>query len=183
MSFQESSSRIRAIGRVAEGPASRAGAPVGSPRLERAGPRPQPFESAVLFIFGALAVILGLLMVVPAVIEIAANGKDLHAFLWSAALSIFVGMALVLTNRQESIVLNIRQTFLLTTLAWFGLSFLAAIPFMFGHLELSLADAYFETVSGLTTTGSTVLSGLDSMPPAFCCGGVCCNGSAASASS
>ncbi|WP_316976593.1 TrkH family potassium uptake protein [Shumkonia mesophila] len=165
MSLQDSSFRIRSVNRLVDGPASTAGAPAVRQRPELAAPCPQPFECAVLFIFGALAVILGLLMVVPAVVEIAADGKDLHAFLWSAALCIFVGMALVLTNRQESIVLNIRQTFLLTALAWFGLSFLAAIPFMFGHLELSLADAYFETVSGLTTTGSTVLAGLDTMPP------------------
>jgi len=165
MSFQDSYSRARAVGRAANGPASTASVRVSSLRPEEARSRDEPFECAVLFIFGALAVILGVLMVVPAVVEIAADGEDYFAFLWSAALSIFFGMALVLTNRQESIVLNIRQTFLLTTLTWFGLSFLAGIPFMFGHLKLSLADAWFETVSGLTTTGSTVLTGLDSMSP------------------
>lgn len=164
MSFQESYSRVRAVGTAADGPASTANGRAGGPRPV-AGLRHAPFECAVLFVFGALAVILGALMTIPAIVEFAADGKDRDAFLWAAALSIFAGMALVLTNRQESIVLNIRQTFLLTTLAWFGLSFLAAIPFMFGHLELSLADAWFETVSGLTTTGSTVLTGLDSMPP------------------
>lgn len=165
MSFQESYSRVRAIGKAVDGPASTANVWVGTPRPVGAGLRHAPFECAVLFVFGVLAVILGTLMTIPAIVEIAADGKDRDAFLWAAALSIFAGMALVLTNRQENIVLNIRQTFLLTTLAWFGLSFLAAIPFMFGHLELSLADAWFETVSGLTTTGSTVLTGLDSMAP------------------
>lgn len=133
--------------------------------MEGAVSRTGAFESPVLFILGVLAVAIGVLMAVPAAADFAAGGSDTDTFLWSGALSTVLGMALALTNRQDTIILNVRQTFLLTTLAWLGLSLLAAVPFMLSDLDLSLADAWFESVSGLTTTGSTVLAGLDTMSP------------------
>lgn len=60
-----------------------------------------------------------------------------------------------------------RQAVIVIVLAWFGLPVLAALPFAFGSWELSWVDAYFEAISGLTTTGSTVVAGLDTAPPSL----------------
>jgi len=132
---------------------------------ERPLSKSEPFEAAVLFIFGLLAVVIGILMAVPVAVEIAVGKGNVDAFLWAASISIALGTALALTNRREAVVLTVRQTFLLTTLSWLGLSLLAAVPFVLSDLRLSLTDAWFESVSGLTTTGSTVLTGLDAMSP------------------
>ena len=122
------------------------------------------FEQSVLFIFGILSIVLGVLMIIPFVVQAVDGGDDVEAFFLSAGISVFFGTALALANRQDTIALSVRETFLLTAVSWLGLSFLAAIPFMLSSVELSLADAWFESVSGLTTTGSTVLAGLDSLP-------------------
>src|SRR3546814_15414700 len=63
------------------------------------------------------------------------------------------------------ITLTLRQCFALTTLSWIVFSAVGALPLAFSGLGLSYADAFFEAVSGLTTTGSTVLVGLDTLPP------------------
>lgn len=163
MTFQAPYSRIDGIG-TSEGDAFGGG--VVSGRADRRGgaeARSAPFERSVLFVFGVLAVTLGVLMAVPIAVEAAAGGGDLDAFLWSAGLSVLLGTGLALANRQDVVGLNVRQTFLLTTIAWLGLSLLAAAPFMMADIELSLTDAWFESVSGLTTTGSTVLVGLDTL--------------------
>jgi trk system potassium uptake protein len=79
--------------------------------------------------------------------------------------------------------ISTREGFVLTLASWVCLSVVAAIPFVLleDEINLSLVDAWFESVSGLTTTGSTVMVGLDTLPPASCCGARSSSGSAASA--
>ncbi|MBT4463402.1 MAG: TrkH family potassium uptake protein, partial [Rhodospirillaceae bacterium] len=70
-----------------------------------------------------------------------------------------------LTCRAGGLRLNVRQAFVMTTFSWMLLTVFAALPFMFSELNLSFTDAYFEAMSGITTTGSTVITGLDTAPP------------------
>src|SRR3546814_7306882 len=71
----------------------------------------------------------------------------------------------MLITRSPMTRLSLRQAFLLVAISWIVLPLLAGLPFAFSDLNLTFADAYFETVSGLTTTGSTVIVGLDNAPP------------------
>ena len=80
--------------------------------------------------------------------------------------SLFAG-ACVLTTKGRPFELRFRDAALLTVVSWFVVPLFGALPLMAAPTSLSLLDAYFESVSGLTTTGSTVLTGLDAMPPSI----------------
>ncbi|MBO6759028.1 MAG: TrkH family potassium uptake protein [Roseibium sp.] len=103
-------------------------------------------------------------MLIPAIVDVAQKNPDWQAFVFSALLTGMVGMLLSIAvggSLEEG--LDTRQTFVLTTLAWATLPAFGALPFLW--LGIGYADAVFEAVSGFTTTGSTVLSGLDDLPP------------------
>jgi trk system potassium uptake protein len=119
----------------------------------------------VLYVSGWILVVLAVAMLAPMVVDIAAGHGDWVVFGTSSMLTLFFGVVLVLTNWTPRQNFNARQLFLLTSLAWVLVSAFAALPFAFGVTNLSPADAFFESVSGLTTTGSTVIAGLDSLPP------------------
>ncbi|MEK9798245.1 MAG: TrkH family potassium uptake protein, partial [Alphaproteobacteria bacterium] len=69
------------------------------------------------------------------------------------------------TNRREALDLGLRQAFLLTNGAWFLIGIFGALPFLFSELNLSLTDSVFESVSGITTTGSTILPFIEIASP------------------
>jgi trk system potassium uptake protein TrkH len=118
----------------------------------------------ILLVNGILLMILSLAMLIPAAIDAATGHNDWQAFLIAAFFSAFMGGSLYFSNRGFSGHLTIRQTFLFTTSSWFILPIFAALPFLFASTNLSFTDAYFESVSGLTTTGATILIGLDTIP-------------------
>ncbi|WP_424979692.1 TrkH family potassium uptake protein [Leisingera sp. S232] len=117
------------------------------------------------YVIGLLVVILGAMMVFPLLVDLYDGRGEWHVFLESAVFTILVGGLLALScanGVKEG--LSIRQTFLLTTTVWLALPLFGAIPLMLGATELRFVDAFFEAMSGLTTTGSTVISGLDDLP-------------------
>jgi len=117
------------------------------------------------YVIGLLVMALGLTMVLPLLVDIAEARGQWPVFAQSAIITMLMGglVALACRNGVEG-GLTIQQTFLLTTGVWVVLPIFGALPFVFGVTELSLVDAVFEAMSGLTTTGSTVLSGLDNLP-------------------
>lgn len=119
----------------------------------------------VLFVVGILLVTLSLAMALPAIADAVAGDGHWQVFLVASVFTLFIGTCLVLGNRGRDMQLTVRQAFVLTTMSWVVVAAFAALPFAFSDLELSYADAYFEAMSGLTTTGSTVIVGLDSAPP------------------
>ena len=119
----------------------------------------------ILFVIGILLTTLAVFMFLPALVDAAQGNPDWRVFLSAAFFTLFIGVSLGLMNRTGPVRLNIRQTFLLTTLAWVVMAAFAALPFVFADIELDYADAFFEAMSGLTTTGSTVIVGLDNAPP------------------
>lgn len=119
----------------------------------------------VLFVVGILLGILGAVMLIPAVVDLASSNTDWHVFAMSSGATTFVGCTLALSNRVRIERLDVRAGYLLTTVSWVLISAFAALPLTFSSLNISFTNALFETVSGLTTTGSTVLVGLDNMPP------------------
>jgi trk system potassium uptake protein len=121
--------------------------------------------ASVFFILGVLLLMLGGAMLVPAAVEWAHGHDDALDYGVCALLPAFLGGALALSTRGRPIGLGVREAYLLTTLAWIVLPLLGATPFLLIDIDLSVIDAYFETVSGFTTTGSTVLVGLDGLRP------------------
>ena len=117
------------------------------------------------YVIGLLVACLGAAMLVPMAIDLRYGNGHWPVFLNSAAISLLTGgfLALATVNATTSR-LTLQQTFLLTTLVWVMLPIFGAIPFLFSPVEADLTDALFEAMSGLTTTGSTVFTGLDDFP-------------------
>lgn len=118
----------------------------------------------ILQIVGILLATLAVAMFLPMIADLVEGNDDWQVFLGSGFLTLFVGMALFLTNRSGATGLSVRQAFLLTTLAWAMLCAFAALPFAFADVGLNYLEALFEATSGLTTTGATVMVGLEFMP-------------------
>ncbi len=119
----------------------------------------------VLFVIGILLLPLSLGMLLPAIADGVVQNPGWRHFVASSGLTLFIAGALILTNRSDYFSLTLRQGFLLTTCAWIAVSAFAALPFVLGPFNLTYTDGFFEAISGLTTTGSTVLSHLDTLPP------------------
>ena len=108
---------------------------------------------------------LAVAMCLPAIFDLIVGNPNWQVFLLAAALTLFIGIMLVLMTRDNVRKISIRQAFVLTTVVWVVIPSFAALPLAFADLQLSYTDAFFEAMSGLTTTGSTVMLGLDSTPP------------------
>ena len=119
----------------------------------------------VLLIVGSLLATLAIAMCIPAIVDAVAGNPDWQVFAVSSGLTLFVGVSLTLTSSSGKVSMNVRQAFAMTTIAWVLLTIFASLPFMFSELQLSFTDAFFESMSGITTTGSTVIIGLDNAPP------------------
>ena len=117
-----------------------------------------------LFVIGILLTTLSVAMLAPFAIDIMDGHPDWQVFAGAGLLTLFVGGVLVLTNRSPIRRLSIRQAFILTAASWLALTTFAALPFVFSDLKLTYADAFFEAMSGITTTGSSVITGLDQAP-------------------
>ena len=120
-------------------------------------------NKTVFFAIGVLLVILGTFMLIPLFVQFLYDEKS-STFLSSATVTAFIGILLVLTNLEENRKLNLQQAFLLTTLAWLSIAIFGCIPFLLSNLNLSYVDAFFESMSGITTTGSTIITNLDGAP-------------------
>ena len=119
----------------------------------------------VLFVVGLLLIVLSIAEILPATADAVVKNRDWLVFAASSGLTLLAGGLLVLMSYKQRQTLDLYQGFLLTVVSWIVISLFAALPLRLSGLHLSLADSVFEAVSGLTTTGSTVLVGLDEMPP------------------
>jgi trk system potassium uptake protein TrkH len=119
----------------------------------------------ILYVLGVLLVVLACAETLPLLADVVAGNADWIVFAVSAMATLFLGVALILANRQRSDRMSIREAYLLTALVWVVLPVAGAAPFLFSVEGATFTDAFFESVSGLTTTGSTVLTELDVRPP------------------
>lgn len=119
----------------------------------------------ILMIVGSLLATLALVMCVPAVVDAVHGNPDWQVFAASAGVTLFLGVGMALTATTDVRNLSVRQAFVLTTATWVTLALFASLPFMFSERQLSFTDAFFESMSGLTTTGSTILINLETLPP------------------
>ena len=104
-------------------------------------------------------------MLVPALVDSAVGHSDWVVFVTSSAITIGAAGALYLGTSGPIERFGVKQTFLLTTMAWVVLALFGALPFMMSTTQLDFTDAFYEAMSGLSTTGGTVIVGLDQAPP------------------
>ena len=117
----------------------------------------------VFFTLGILQIILGISMIVPILTQIVYSEMD-SSFIASSIISIIFGFLFFLLNFNHDKKLNMQQAFLLTALSWLSIAVFGSLPFIFSTLELTITDAVFESMSGITTTGSTIITNLESAP-------------------
>lgn len=133
-------------------------------RTEHAFGRP-PMHQSVVHVIGLFVTILGALMLIPSAVDWQADNPDWQVFAFSAGLTVFTGLTLFFATRRRELIIGRRQGFLLTVGLWVAATVAGAIPLLLSQLQISFTDAIFEAMSGLTTTGSTVIVGLDAAPP------------------
>ena len=105
-------------------------------------------------------------MVIPIIIQVIYNQLD-SSFIGAGIITIIFGVLFFLSNLNHEKKLNLQQAFLLTSLSWISIAIFGSLPFIFSSLELSITDAIFESMSGITTTGSTIITNLNDSPKAI----------------
>ena len=118
--------------------------------------------SPIIYLIGMLLCILSLFMMIPAFVDWLYGNNDWPAFVGASLLTLFVGAILYLSNRDSTTEhLELRQAFLLTNSAWISIALFGSLPFLLSEINMSFTDAIFESTSGITTTGATVINNLE----------------------
>ncbi len=119
----------------------------------------------IIALIGQVTTILGISMLLPAIVDLVAGNEEWQTFIISSFITTFFGAGLWAATMGEKKALNLRQAFLLTFLVWAVLTIFGSLPFIWSKYELSVTDAIFESMSGITTTGATIMAGLDDAAP------------------
>ncbi len=120
----------------------------------------------VFYTLGTLQIILGVFMLIPVIIQLIYNELD-AGFVSASIITIIFGVLFYLSNLDHDKNIDLPQAFVLTALAWLSIALFGSLPFIFSELNLDFTDAFFESMSGITTTGSTILTDLDNTPKAI----------------
>ena len=120
----------------------------------------------VFFTLGILQIILGIFMLIPTIVQFFYQEID-SSFFGASIVTIIFGILFFLSNLDHDKKLNLQQAFLLTSLSWLSIAIFGSLPFIFSSVEFSFTNAFFESMSGITTTGSTIISNLEDMPKAI----------------
>jgi trk system potassium uptake protein TrkH len=117
----------------------------------------------VFFTLGILQIILGVSMFIPIIAQFVYSEVD-SSFFGASIITIVFGTLFFLSNLDHDKKLSLQQAFLLTALSWLNIAIFGSLPFIFSTIELTITDAFFESMSGITTTGSTIISNLENTP-------------------
>ena len=117
----------------------------------------------VFFTLGILQIILGVFMFIPIIFQFIYSEID-SSFFGASLVTIIFGTLFFLSNLDHDKRLTLQQAFLLTALSWLSIAIFGSLPFVFSDLDFSFTNAFFESMSGITTTGSTIISNLNEMP-------------------
>ena len=120
-------------------------------------------NKTVFFLIGILLIVLGGSMLAPYALQVILE-EGSHSFISASFVTIFIGVLFVLANLEKEFKLNLRQTFLFSSLAWVMVATFGSLPFLLSSQDFSLSEAFFESMSGITTTGATIISDLEGSP-------------------
>ena len=132
-------------------------------------------NKTVFFLIGILLTVLGVSMLAPYAIQLILK-EDSHSFISASFITIFIGVLFILANLEKEFKLNLRQTFLFSSLAWVMVAVFGSLPFLLSEQDFSFSEAFFESMSGITTTGATIISDLDNSPKVSYYGELSCSG-------
>ena len=118
----------------------------------------------IALVGGTVVCAVGFLLFIPMITELIYQTESWQSYSVPILLYLIVGGSLVITNRNVELNISIKEAFLTTVLSWILLSILCAVPFIFTQTNLTVVDALFESMSGITTTGATILNNLDELP-------------------
>ena len=117
----------------------------------------------VFFTLGILQIILGIFMLIPIIIQFLYHEVD-SSFFGASIITVIFGTLFFLSNLDHDKKLNLQQAFLLTALSWLSIAIFGSLPFIFSSEDFSFTNAFFESMSGITTTGSTIIANLENTP-------------------
>ena len=120
-------------------------------------------NKTVFFLIGILLIVLGVAMTAPYALQIIFQ-EESHSFISASFITVFIGILFVLSNLEREYKLNLRQTFLFSSLAWIMVAIFGSLPFLLSNQNFSFSEAFFESMSGITTTGATIIADLDNSP-------------------
>ncbi len=118
----------------------------------------------IALVSGTLICAVGFLLFLPLITEVIYRTESWQSYAVPVLLYLIVGGSLVITNKNVDLKISLKDAFIITVLSWLLLAIVCSVPFMYTQTNLSLADAIFESVSGITTTGSTIFTDIDSLP-------------------
>ena len=118
----------------------------------------------IALVGGTVICTVGFLLFVPLITEIIYQSESWQSYAVPILLYLIVGGSLVITNRNVELKISTKEAFIITSLSWILLSLLCAVPFIYTESGLSVVDSLFESMSGITTTGATILNNLDDLP-------------------
>ncbi len=121
-------------------------------------------KKAIINILGLLLIIESLFMIVPVLISIIYKEGDLNTNIISCLITLFFGTILYYFTRKANTDLGIREGYIIVTLVWIVFSIFGSLPYYLYHVTDTYTDAFFETISGFTTTGASVISDVESLP-------------------
>jgi len=117
-----------------------------------------------VFLTGLVITAFGIIMLIPAVFDIFYGAKSAEAFFLTSGISVFFGLLAVASSYNYWVSLSIKEAFLTTSVVWIATVFCSALPFYFWDSGMGFATAFFESMSGITSTGATALTHLDELP-------------------
>ncbi len=118
----------------------------------------------IALVSGTVTCAVGFFLFIPLIAEIIYESESWQSYAVPILLYLIVGGSLVITNRNVDLKISLKEAFIITVLSWLLLTFLCAVPFLYTEVNLGIVDALFESMSGVTTTGATTLSNLESLP-------------------
>ena len=118
----------------------------------------------IALVSGTVICAVGVFLFIPLVTELIYKSESWQSYAVPILLYLIVGGSLVITNKNVDLKISLKEAFIITVLSWLLITFLCSIPFIYTDINLSIIDALFESMSGVTTTGSTILNNLDDLP-------------------
>tara|TARA_A100001015_G_scaffold104685_1_gene116194 strand:+ start:1347 stop:2795 length:1449 start_codon:yes stop_codon:yes gene_type:complete len=118
----------------------------------------------IALVSGTVICSVGFFLFIPLITELVYKTESWQSYAVPILLYLIVGGSLVITNKNVDLKISLKEAFIITVLSWLLLTFLCAVPFLYTKVNLGLVDALFESMSGVTTTGATILSNLESLP-------------------
>ena len=118
----------------------------------------------IALVLGTVICAVGFLLFIPMFTEIIYKTESWQAYAVPILLYLIVGGSLVIINKNIELKISIKEAFIITVLSWILLAILCAVPFVYTQSGLDIVDAFFESMSGITTTGATILQNLDELP-------------------